>query len=93
MSRCVVLADLAMPCEDGFALLAQLRADPPLTHVPVMAITAHARGEDRARCVAAGFDGYMARPIDMNVVIDTVARLAADGRSTMDTSASRDPKV
>lgn len=71
----VVLADLAMPSEDGFALLIQLR-DGLRCHVPIVAITAHARSEDRRRCLAAGFDAYLAKPIDMNEVIDTIARLA-----------------
>ncbi len=73
----VVLADLAMPGEDGFYLLSRLRADSTLGHLPVVAITAHTRDEDRVRCLAAGFDAFLAKPVDINEVIDTVARLAA----------------
>jgi PAS domain S-box-containing protein len=80
----VVLTDLAMPSEDGFALLTQLR-ECVGDHVPVVAITAQARIEDRERCLAAGFDAYLAKPIDMNEVIDTIARLAPPRRSSSQT--------
>jgi PAS domain S-box-containing protein len=69
----VVLADLAMPRDDGFALLGRLRSEASLTTVPVIAITAHARVEDRDRCLAAGFSGYVPKPIDMNRLLDVIA--------------------
>jgi PAS domain S-box-containing protein len=72
----VVLADVAMPSEDGFRLLTQIRADSRISDVPVVAVTAHAGEQDRARCIAAGFDSFMPKPVDMNHVIDTVASLA-----------------
>lgn len=73
----IVLTDLAMPHQDGFALLSRLRAEPALAAVPVIAVTAHARHEDRTHVRNAGFDGYLAKPVDLNEVIETVCRLTA----------------
>jgi PAS domain S-box-containing protein len=77
----VVLADLAMPSEDGFVLLSELRGDPAVKDVPVVAITAHAGSQDRARCMDAGFDSFVSKPIDMNEVIDLIAKLTTERRS------------
>jgi CheY-like chemotaxis protein len=62
-----------MPRDDGFALLGRLRSEASLTTVPVIAITAHARVEDRDRCLASGFSGYVPKPIDMNRLLDVIA--------------------
>ncbi len=61
----LVLLDLQLPGADGFALLAALRnakGDPPLR---VVALSASSADADRARIRAAGFDGYIAKPIDL----------------------------
>lgn len=73
-----ILSDIAMPGEDGFALLAALRreeaarGDPP---VPVAALTAFARPEDRARVLAAGFAAHVAKPIEPDALLDVVGAL------------------
>ena len=74
----IVLTDLALPAQDGFALLNQLRtdSDPAIRRLPVVALTAHARPEDREQCLAAGFDDYLPKPVDMTRLIDVVANLA-----------------
>jgi CheY-like chemotaxis protein len=59
-----ILLDIQLPGEDGFALLARLRAAGiPLP--PVIALTAHAMTGDRERALAAGFDEYLTKPIDV----------------------------
>jgi PAS domain S-box-containing protein len=61
----VVVSDLAMPGEDGYALLRRVRALPDAgRNVPVIAITAHARAEDRIRALEVGFHSYVPKPID-----------------------------
>jgi two-component system, cell cycle response regulator len=60
----LVLCDLHLPGMDGFALLAALRNDSRLAGVPVVAVTAYAMVGDRSRVLAAGFSGYIAKPLD-----------------------------
>ena len=62
----LVLMDVQMPEMDGFAATAALRAleKPAGRHTPVIAMTAHAMEGDKERCLAAGMDGYVTKPID-----------------------------
>jgi CheY-like chemotaxis protein/two-component sensor histidine kinase len=71
----VVVSDIAMPGEDGYALIAKLRAREGATHNPTIALTANARNEDRDRVLAAGFDAFLAKPVDLNVLAKEVRRL------------------
>ena len=60
----LVVLDLQLPDLDGYEVLAQLRAQPDLADIPVIAVTAYAMVGDRDAALAAGFDGYLAKPID-----------------------------
>mgnify|MGYP001065134346 CR=1 FL=1 len=60
----LVLLDLEMPGLDGFAVLRRLREDARFGALPVVAVTARAMQGDRERALAAGFDGYITKPID-----------------------------
>lgn len=71
----LVLLDVSLPGLSGLEVLARLRADPRLAHLPVVALTAHAMDGDRQRLLAAGFDAYVAKPIvDESVLLDAIAR-------------------
>ena len=61
----LVLLDIQLPGEDGYQLLAKLKAAVPLGRPPVVALTAHAMSGDREKAMAAGFDGYLTKPIDV----------------------------
>jgi signal transduction histidine kinase/CheY-like chemotaxis protein len=64
----VVLMDLQMPEMDGFAATASLRErerETGASRTPVIALTAHAMDEDRQLCLDSGFDGFLAKPIDV----------------------------
>ena len=70
----VVLMDLQMPGMDGFQATEQLRAleGPRPSRVPIVAMTAHALLGDRQRCLAAGMDGYLAKPVHAREVVEAV---------------------
>jgi CheY-like chemotaxis protein len=71
----VVLLDISLPGLSGLEVLARLRADARLARVPVVALTAHAMDGDRQRYLAAGFDGYVSKPIlDEALLLDAIAR-------------------
>lgn len=69
----LVLLDLGLPGIDGWEALRRIRADEASRDLPVVAVTAHAMVGDRERALAAGFDGYLSKPIDASTFGDTVA--------------------
>jgi len=69
----LVLLDIQLPGRDGYELLAELQGLPERSW-KVVALTAHALPEDRARASAAGFDGYITKPIDVRTFPAEVAR-------------------
>jgi len=71
----LILMDLRLPGVDGYAALRALKADPGTSHVPTVALTAQAMKGDEAKVRAAGFDGYITKPIDTRTLPETVARL------------------
>ncbi|MBI3462367.1 MAG: response regulator [Planctomycetes bacterium] len=75
----VVLMDIQMPLMDGFQATHSLRAlqAPGEPRLPIVAMTAHAMRGDRERCLAAGMDGYLSKPIDRAKLVETIERLAA----------------
>jgi CheY-like chemotaxis protein len=73
----VLICYLAMPEMDGYELLENVRGlEPELGRLPVIAFTAAARDEDRARTQKAGFQAHLAKPVDPNKLITTILELA-----------------
>jgi two-component system, sensor histidine kinase and response regulator len=72
-----VLMDLQMPVLDGFETTAAIRNKERISggHLPVIALTAHAIAGDLERCLAAGMDGYLTKPINPKDVFATVERV------------------
>jgi len=69
----LILLDIQLPGRDGYAVLEELKGLPERSW-KVVALTAHAMPEDRARAEAAGFDGYITKPIDVRTFPQEVAR-------------------
>lgn len=78
----LLLVDLSLPDTDGCALCRELRADARFAHVPIVALTAHAMGEDKARAIEAGFDDYLTKPIDVPLLFSVLGRLLPEARAT-----------
>jgi two-component system, cell cycle response regulator DivK len=70
----VVLMDIHLPGIDGVEALNRLRSDQRTASIPVLALTAQAMHEDRERFLAAGFDGYISKPVDVVELLRTVAQ-------------------
>jgi two-component system, cell cycle response regulator DivK len=68
----LVVVDIRLPDIDGLAVLSRLRADGRTAAIPVLALTAQAMAGDRERFLAAGFDGYLSKPVNIAALVDTV---------------------
>ena len=68
----LVLMDIHLPDIDGVEALGRLRADRRTASIPVLALTAQAMEGDRERFLAAGFDGYVSKPVDIPNFVATV---------------------
>jgi two-component system, cell cycle response regulator DivK len=70
----LVLMDIQLPDIDGVDVLGRLRADERTASIPVLAVTAQAMQGDRERFLAAGFDGYVSKPVNVTDLVGTVRR-------------------
>ena len=78
----VVLMDLQMPEMDGYQATTRIRGDSRFAQLPIIAMTAHATVEERNRCLAAGMNDHISKPIHPNLLFDTVARYYHAAAST-----------
>jgi len=66
----IVLMDIMMPDMDGFEALAHIRNNPRTASIPVIAVTAQAMVGDKERCLAAGANGYVSKPVDVDLLME-----------------------
>jgi PAS domain S-box-containing protein len=76
----VLLCDIEMPGEDGYAMLRRLRSVPGVPVIPAVALTAYAGAEDRARALAAGFESHVSKPARPLDLVNAVAHAAGRTR-------------
>ncbi|MEP9400252.1 response regulator [Sphingomonas silueang] len=78
----LIVSDIQLPHMTGIELIAQLKADPRLRHVPIMAVTAYSGRDDEERVRAAGADAYVTKPISVvRFVAEIRALLPGEGDS------------
>ena len=75
----LVLMDIRLPDMDGVEALRRLRTDQRTGSTPVVAVTAQAMQGDRARFTELGFDGYLAKPVDIDDLLAVVERFSGSG--------------
>jgi len=71
----LIILDLHMPGLDGYGVVKELRGDSGLGEIPVLALTASAMDTDRRRALAAGFTGFLAKPVSLKALRHEVERL------------------
>ncbi|HET7750509.1 MAG TPA: response regulator [Terriglobales bacterium] len=88
----LVFMDVQMPELDGLAATAEIRRREKTSgeHLPIVAMTAHALKGDRERCLAAGMDGYIAKPVKFELVQQEIERLC--GAASAPANSSWSPK-
>ena len=71
----LILMDIQMPRMDGFETTQKLRSDPEFKDIPIIALTALAMPNDRQRCLDAGMDEYMSKPVNLKALTKTIHKL------------------
>ncbi|WP_431631141.1 PAS domain S-box protein [Alkalinema pantanalense] len=73
----IILMDIQMPGLDGLSAIRQIRTMPEITHIPIIALTALAMLGDREKCLSAGANAYMAKPVLLKQLVLTIEKLLA----------------
>lgn len=68
----VILIDMMMPDMDGYEAIPRLKQDDRYKHIPTIAVTAQAMAGDREKCLAAGADDYLAKPVDVDALLHLI---------------------
>jgi two-component system cell cycle response regulator len=76
----LIVCDIQMPGLDGYEVARRLKSDPVLRAVPLVAVTAYAMVGDRDVALAAGFDGYLTKPIAPQVFVAQLEEFLQPGR-------------
>lgn len=71
----VILMDMSLPVLDGWQATKQIKANSQTSHIPVIAMTAHAMAGDREKCLAAGCDDYDTKPVEFPRLLDKIKNL------------------
>ena len=76
----LILLDLSMPEKDGWSMAREVKSDPRLAAIPVVAVTAHALPGDRKKALDAGCDDYLSKPLNVSAFRETIARVINERR-------------
>jgi two-component system cell cycle response regulator DivK len=71
----LILMDIQLPVIDGYEATRRIKANPELRHIPIIAVTAYALSGDEAKALAAGCDGYLAKPVQPACIVGKGPRI------------------
>ncbi len=74
----MTLVDMMMPGMDGYQLIGTIRTDPAISGFLLVAVTAQAMTGDREKCLAAGADGYIAKPVNIDALMEMMNKFCND---------------
>jgi len=77
----LILMDINMPDMDGYTLTAKIKTTPGLERIPILALTANVMRGDREKTLEAGCDGYLQKPLDMDLLINEIERFLSRSRN------------
>lgn len=84
----LILLDIQLPGMDGHAVARALKSDPALSAIPIVAVTSYAMAGDREKCLEAGAEGYIEKPIDPDSFVAEVERFLSLSRQASVSCAS-----
>ncbi len=74
----LILMDIQMPVLDGLSAIRQLRQDPDFQTIPIIALTALAMAGDQEKCLQAGADDYLSKPVRLRELVECIQKLLKD---------------
>ena len=69
----LIIMDLSLPVIDGWEATRQIKANPALRHIPILALSSHAMRGDEEKALACGCDDYLSKPLDEDVLFEKLA--------------------
>jgi len=76
----LILMDMSLPVLNGWTATSKIKADPELAGIKVVGLSAHAMDSQREQALVAGCDAYLTKPVDENLLFETLERLLQDGQ-------------
>lgn len=74
----LILLDMSLPVMDGWTAASTIKADPDLASIPIIGLSAHAMEGDREKALENGCDAYLTKPVDEDLLLETVENLFRD---------------
>jgi CheY-like chemotaxis protein len=87
----LILMDIQMPVLDGFGAIEQIRANPDLRHIPIVALTAHAMDSDREKCLQAGVNDYLSKPVKLSKLATIIQHQLQNSKNSKDEDSPDSP--
>jgi CheY-like chemotaxis protein len=84
----LILMDMGLPILNGWQATHRLKTSPETQHIPIIALTAFAMAEDRAKCSAVGCDAFESKPVNFDRLLETMERLLSGSAEAAQTQSA-----